>query len=301
MIRKTVILFALWWISFSAFSQELNCKVSVISPQIQSSDKSVFKTLETAIFEFMNNRVWTNDQFKIEERIECNILINIQEWPSIDQMKGSIQIQYSRPVFNAGYNSPILSLTDKDFNIRYIENNPIQYSPDQFRDNLSSILAYYAYIILGFDYDTYSLEGGNPFLIQAQRIVNNAQNAGESGWKAFDGTQNRYWIVENHLHQSFKPLRKCLYEYHRNGFDTMNEDIKTGRSNVLTSLEGLEKVHQLKPGSYNLQLFFIAKSDELVNLFSQGLPDEKSRIVPLLKRLDPGNISKYQKILTNKK
>ena len=158
----------------------------------------------------MNNRVWTSDKFKIEERIECNILINIQEWPSLSQMKGTIQIQYSRPVFNSSYNSPILNFTDKNFDINYIENNPIEYTPDQFRDNLSSILAFYAYLIIGLDYDTFSPEGGTPYLLQAQRIVNNAQNAGPAGWKAFDDNQNRYWIIENHLHQSFKPLRLSL-------------------------------------------------------------------------------------------
>jgi len=297
MIKKIGLFIGLILVGFIAQSQELNCKVSVVTPQIQASDKSIFKTLETAIYEFMNNQVWTNDQFKIEERIECTILINIQEWPSIDQMKGTIQVQYSRPVHNAGYNSPILNLTDKDFDIRYIENAPIQFQPDQFRDNLSSILAYYAYLIIGFDYDTFSPEGGTPFLVQAQRIVTNAQNAGESGWKAFDGNQNRYWIIENHLHQSFKPIRSLLYEYHRNGFDLMSKDVVAGRANILDSMEGLRKVHQLKPGSYNMQLFFMAKSDEIVSLFSEALPDEKGKIVPLLKTLDPANISKYQNII----
>lgn len=300
MTKKIGLFIGLILAGFIAQSQELNCKVSVVTAQIQASDKSIFKTLETAIYEFMNNQVWTNDQFKIEERIECTILINIQEWPSIDQMKGTIQVQYSRPVYNAGYNSPILNLTDKDFDIRYIENAPIQFQPDQFRDNLSSILAYYAYLIIGFDYDTFSPEGGTPFLVQAQRIVTNAQNAGESGWKAFDGNQNRYWIIENHLHQSFKPIRSLLYEYHRNGFDLMSKDVKVGRANILKSMEGLRKVHQLKPGSYNMQLFFMAKSDEIVSLFSEALPDEKGKIVPLLKTLDPANISKYQNIINKR-
>lgn len=296
-MNKLIITFIFLMSSFVGIAQELNCQVSIISPKIQATDKSIFTTLETAIFEFMNNQTWTNDQFKVEERIDCNILINIDEWPSINQMKGTIQIQYSRPIFNTGYNSTILNFTDKDFDINYIENSPIQFQPDQFRDNLSSILAYYAYLIIGLDYDTYSPEGGNPFLLQAQRIVNNAQNAGQAGWKAFDSNQNRYWIIENYLHQTFKPLRTCMYEYHRNGFDLMSSELEAGRANILKAVQGLRKIHQLKPGSFNMQLFFISKSDEIVSLFSKANPDEKSQIVPLLKTLDPANINKYQEIL----
>lgn len=279
------------------FAQELNCRVSVIAPTVQGSNTIVYQQLETAIFEFMNNTKWTNTVFQINERIECSILINVADRPSNDQFKGSIQVTSTRPAFNSGYNSPVLNINDGDFVFRYLQNTAVEFTPDVHRSNLASVLAFYAYIIIGTDFDTQSLEGGTPYFSKAQQIVNNAANAPEPGWKAFEGNKNRYWLIENITQAQFKPLRECFYKYHRMGFDKLYDDIESGRREVTNAIELIKKVHRAKPGSYNVQMFFTAKVDEIINLFSQALPQEKSKIFNILREVDAANISKYQKIM----
>ncbi len=286
-------------ISLVAVGQELNCQVSVIAPTDGVTDKRVYDAMQTSIFEFMNNRRWTNDVFKPEERIECSILININERVSANEFKGSIQITARRPVYNSSYYSDLFNYSDNDFHINYLENSRIEFTPDQHRSNLASILAFYAYMILGYDYDSFALEGGSQYFGKAQGVVNNAQNARESGWKAFEGTKNRYWLVDNAMHKLFKPMRECFYKYHRLGFDKMYDDIDAGRKAVADGLELLRQVHRNRPGSFNMQVFFVTKSNEIVNLFSGAYPDEKSKIFNLLKEIDPTNTSRYQKIMNN--
>lgn len=279
------------------YSQELNCSVQILSPQLNNSaDKKIFQTLQQSIFEFMNNRKWTNDVFQQDERIECSIVITITEKPSSDVFKGSVQVQARRPVYKSAYNSLILNINDKNLDFKYIEYQPIEYVENSFTSNLTSVLAYYAYLIIGADYDSYSKSGGTPYYQKAQTIVANAQNTPEQGWKSFEDTRNRYWIVENLLNSTFNPMRECMYKYHRLGFDFMSEDKVSGRAAVLSALELLRAVHESKPGSYNMQLFFLAKADEIVNLFSQAEQEEKSKIITLLNEIDPGNSAKYNKI-----
>jgi len=278
-------------------AQELNCSVQILSPQFQTSaDKKIFETLQQSIFEFMNNRKWTNDVFQQDERIECSIVITVTEKPSIDIFRGNIQVQARRPVHKSSYHSLLFNYVDNTLEFKYIEYQPLEFVENSFTSNLTSLLAYYAYLVIGLDYDTFSLEGGTEFFQKAQTIVANAQNANESGWKSFEDTRNRYWIVENMLNSTFNALRECIYKYHRHGFDLMAEDAAGGRANVLAAVELLKKVHENKPGSFNLQLFFLAKADEIVNLFSLGDPAEKTKIIPLLNEIDPANAGKYNKI-----
>ncbi len=282
-----------------ARAQELNCSVQVQAPTIAgTTEKKIFSSLQTSVFEFMNNRKWTKDPFNTEERIECSILINISEEASIDDFSGYIQVQANRQVFKSSYSSLMFLNKDNDFHIRYIEFQPMEFSDNTYISNLTSILAYYAYIILGIDYDSFSPDGGTQYFQKAQQIVSNSQGANEKGWKAFESTKNRYWIVENLLNASFHPLRECIYKYHRLGFDVMPQDVNAGRAVVADAVSLLEKVYNEKPGSYLLQLFFLAKADELVNLFSQGLPEEKTKMVNLLNKIDPGNTGKYNKIVS---
>ena len=173
----------------------------------------------------------------------------------------------------------------------------ILFNPGQHRDNLSSLLAYYAYMILGMDYDTFSLEGGTSHFLQAQAIVANAQNASERGWKASQGKQNRYWLVENHLSQTFRPVRICLYNYHRKGLDVLFQDIEGGRLTIAESLIDMRSTNRIRPGSYNIQVFFLSKSDEIINIFSPAPDAERGRLLPILKQLDPGNIQSYDQNL----
>jgi hypothetical protein len=280
------------------FAQELNCSVQILSPTIQgTTEKKVLETLKQDIFQFMNNRKWTNDQFKPEERIECSIIIDVSE-KSSDAFKASIQVQLNRPVFNSSYKSLVFNYKDPDYQFNYIESQPLEFNESSNSSNLTSVLAYYAYLMIGMDYDTYSLEGGTPYFQKCQTIVANAQNAPEKGWKAFEGTKNRYWLVENILSPTYKPLRECNYKYHRLGFDVMAKDVAGGRAVVLEALTLTQKVYQEKPGSFNLYLFYVAKADEIVNLFCQGLNEEKTKVVSMLSEIDPANSNKYSKITT---
>ncbi len=278
-------------------AQELNCQVTVLSPQIQSSDKKVFTTLQTAIYEFINNTKWTGDKFLNQERIECSMQITINERPSNDDFKGTIQVQSTRPIFKGSYNSPVFNFNDENFNFRYLEYQPLEYNESGNTSNLTSILAYYAYMILGIDYDTYSPLGGSPYFLKAQAIVNNAQAGGEKGWKAFEGTRNRYWLSENMLNPIYRPLRQLNYDYHRKGLDLMTEKKDDAVRTIADGIVSLQKVHREKPSSLLMQVFFTAKSDEIVNIFSQAFPDMKNRVKTTLDEIDPANMNKYEKIL----
>jgi len=293
------IIFIALFINQIAVAQELNCKVQVLSQQVQGTDKRVFTTLQTSIYEFMNNRKWTNDNFKNDERIECSLLINVTERPSVDEFKATIQVQSTRPIFKTSYNSTVLNFNDQDFQFKYIENQPLDFQDNMFMSNLTSVLGFYAYVIIGMDYDTYSLNGGTTFLQKALQIVNNAQNTAEPGWRAFESNKNRYWLINNMLDAPFVNIRECLYNYHRKGLDVMVDDKDGGRAVILESLLTLRKVHQTRPLSFSMQLFFNAKSDEIINIFKGGFADEKSKIVTLLNDIDPTNSNKYQKIMAN--
>jgi len=283
-----------------AFTQELNCTVQVISPLSDvTGDQNVYNTLKNAVFEFVNTRKWTNDSYAPEERIECSMLLKITERISTDEFSGSIQVQLRRPVYNTSYNSLLLNINDNDFKFKYIEFEPLEFSESTHMSELTSVLAFYIYIALGLDYDSFSLEGGDPFYQKAQTIVNNAQNSRSKGWKAFENTNNRYWLIENLLNKVFQPLRSCIYQYHRKGLDNMTENIEKAREEITKSLDPIKKVYNEKPGAYLLQVFFNAKADELVDIYSKTFPDEKLRVVRLLSQIDPGNGNKYQKITRN--
>lgn len=288
------------FISQIVVAQELNCKVQVVSPTIQGTDKSVFDNLQTAIFEFINNRKWTEETFKNNERIDCSILINVSERIDNENFKATIQVQVRRPVFKSSYNSVLLNNNDNDFQFRYIENQTLEYSENLHLSNLTSVLAYYSYLIIGLDYDSFALNGGTPYLQKALAIVNNAQNANDAGWKAFEGNKNRYWLINNMLDATFVPLRECMYNYHRLGMDLMVDNKEAARTAVYNSLLNLKSIHQIKPLSYSMQVFFNAKSDEIINIYTGAFPDEKAKIMNLLNEIDPTNSNKYQKIMTNK-
>ena len=291
-MRKLFILILLINLFNTAVSQELNCQVQIVSDQIAGTDKRVFDAMKTAIYEFMNNRKWTNETFKPEERIDCSILINMTEKIGSDEFKGTLQIQSRRPIFKTSYNSVLLNYNDNDVTFKFQDNQPLEFVENTYTSNLASILGYYAYLVIGLDYDSYSLNGGTPYLQKCLAVVNNAQNSGYAGWKAFDSDKNRYWIINNMLDASFVSLRECMYNYHRKGLDVMADNKEAGRAVILESLVNLKKVHQIKPLSFSLQVFFISKADEIVNIFSGAFSDEKSKIVNLLNEIDPTNSNK---------
>ncbi len=297
MFKKNLISFLFIFFSFHAFSQELNCQVQVITPTISGSDKSIYETLQTSIREFLNNRKWTQDQFLNQERIECSILINVKSRLSTDEFEATIQVSSGRPVYKTSYKAPILNLLDKDFTFRYVQDQTLEYDEASITSNLTAVLAYYANLLIGFDYDSFSADGGSPYFSKAQNIVSSAQSLPDKGWKAFESTQNRYWITENLLNVSFKPFRNTLYKYHRIGFDKMSENLPEARAAILESIKDLKKVHQDKPGSYLMQVFFDTKADEIVNLFTEASIDEKNQLVQVLNLIDPGHTDRYNTIL----
>lgn len=277
-------------------AQELNCSVEINSDQIQVANKRVYTILQKAIFEFMNNTKWTSESFTTDERIGMSIYITIKENPSPSEFIGQLQIQSYRPVYMTGYKTTMFNYNDNDFSFSYVENDPLDFSLNNFTSNLTSVLAYYAYLVIGLDYDSFSLNGGDKYLQAAQTIVNNASSSNFPGWKAFDGSRNRYWIIQHLLSPPFIPFRTAFYEYHRKGLDQLESDLDGGRQAVTKVLEKLETVHNNKPNTFMMQLFFMSKSDELVNLYSDAFPDVKSKVKTILSKIDPANIAKYEKI-----
>lgn len=280
-------------------AQELNCQIQVNTSQISGTDKKVFDNLKTAIFEFMNNRKWTNETFKNEERIDCSILLNITERIGVDEFNATLQIQARRPVYSSSYNTVLLNYIDNDVHFKYAETTPLEFSETTYLSNLTSLLSYYAYLVIGLDYDSFALNGGTPYFQKALAITNNAQASGEKGWKAFDGDKTRYWIINNMLDAPFITLRQTMYNYHRKGLDIMYQNPDAGRAAILESILALSKVHNIKPLSFSLQVFFNAKADEIVNLFASGKPEEKTTLTETLNLIDPSRSNKYQKILNN--
>ncbi|WP_299576477.1 DUF4835 family protein [uncultured Sunxiuqinia sp.] len=280
----------------SLVAQELRCNISVSGQQIQGANRNVFQTMQADLYEFMNNRKWTDHVYSMDERIECNIYIRLTEQISSNEFKGSIQVQLRRPVFNSDYETPLLNIKDNDFQVEYVEYQALEFNETSNRDNLTNLMAFYAYIILGMDYDSFAPNGGTPYFQKAQQIVNNSQNVRYSGWKAYESERNRYWLIENIMNRSYAPFRDCIYQYHRLGLDRMYEQVEEGRAAIAESLKSIQKVFRSRPSLYILQIFFDAKSDELVNIFSKSYPDERNRVLSILNEVDPSNGSKYEKI-----
>lgn len=283
-------------------SQELNCQVSVITNnklEITSVEVDILKQLENTIYEFMNNTKWTKDKFQVEERINCQLQLQITSIPSPGIYEGMMQVQSSRPGYNSSYNTLLFNFQDDKVTFEYARNALLVYAPNQYRDNLTSILAFYANYILALDYDSFSLKGGTEYFTTAQNIVINAQSSGFSGWNSNEqgNKNNRYWLVDNALHQLFEPLRDCFYDYHRKGIDKLYEDKAAARISIYEALNKLIKVVATRPGYINLLTFVQAKAPELKNLYADADMPEKTRIVALLKRLDPANASKYDAIM----
>lgn len=285
---------------FNLRSQELNCNVQVSAQMIQGSNREIFTNMQRDIYEFINNTVWTNHVFSYAERIDCNMLINLTDQISGDEFKGSIQIQLRRPAFNTTYNSTMLNFVDNSFQFKYVEFQTLEFDPTTYRSNLISVLAYYVYIILGVDYDSYSPLGGTEFYQMAEKIVNNAQNAPEAGWKPYDGSRNRnrYWLVKNILNKEYEGVRQFIYEYDINGLDRMESRITEARNNMAESLKLISDVYRKKPDPfmYFLSIIVDSKSDELINIYSEAFPEEKSRVVQIMTEIDPANKAKYEKI-----
>jgi hypothetical protein len=282
------------------YSQELSCVVTVNTTNIPGTNKDVFNTLQNAIRDFMNNTVWTNNVFEVNERIECNLLFNLTEEVSTGIYKGTLSIQARRPAYGSSYNTVMLNYLDKDIQFAYTEFDPLEYSENTYQSNLTSILAYYAYLVIGLDYDSFSSLGGTPYFQKADKIVYNAQSSGEAGWKAAQSKdrRNRYWLMNNIMDDGFQSLRQFNYTYHRLGLDVLENSIDKGRLIIKDALLELEKLYNEKPDPtmHYLQVVLDSKADEIVQIFSGAPPEDKSRIYALMVKIDPGNITKYESL-----
>jgi hypothetical protein len=297
--RSIIILIALLLNQFS-FGQELNCQITINTQQIQGTvQKQIFEQMQKSIYDFMNNRRWGNDVYTAQERIDCSILINVTQSIGSDEYLGTIQIQSRRPIYKSSYFAPLFNYIDENFQFKFQQFSQLEFNDNNFQNNLTSVLAFYAYVVMAFDYDSFSPLGGAAYWQKAQQVVQNAQTTAEKGWKSTDGNKNRYWLIENQMQPLFQGIRDCTYKYHREGLDIMSEKPSEGRAKVLSALELLVPVYNNRPASFNMQLFFNAKGDEIVNIFSQATAEEKTKAVELLMKVDPANTTKYLKIQGN--
>jgi len=281
--------------SVSVFTQELRCEVVVNSDLVNQTNQQVFSTLQKSIQEFMNSQVWTSQKWNSEERINCSLILNLTRY-SDNNFEGTLQIQSQRPIYDSNYNSPILNFQDIDISFSYQEFQPLFYNSNRYDSNLISILSFYAYMIIGLDSDTFKPQGGQLFYSYAQKISNLAQQSKNDGWISTGNRKNRYWLVDSILSNAFKEFRTTNYQYHRKGLDLMTSDEFTAKTNIANSLSNLSELNKRRPNSFLIQLFFDAKSQEIVNIFSDGIKIELDATKQLLRRVAPFFNNKWKEI-----
>ncbi len=284
----------LFLLQLPAQAQDLNARVQILSPLVQNTNKRALDVLQRSITDFLNNKQWSTNRLKPSERIDCSFVINITAWDGSSNFTAEAQIISTRPVFNTSYNSPLLNMTDKEVSFTYTEGDPMDYSDQQYLGNLTSLLAFYAYIITGLDADSFSPNGGTPYYNMAQTVVNNAQNSTNSGWKSIESLRNRFWLVSNLLDPKYKPLRDFLYSFYKEGLDIMADNQSTARRNIMQLLPSLQKVDRFAQGAVFNQVFFTAKADEFIGIAS-GMPQQdRVSALNILAQADPANANKYE-------
>lgn len=286
-------------------AQELSAKVTIISNRITTAvDKRIFTTLQSQLQNLLNNRKWTEDNFKPNEKIECNFILNLDKQVETSVFSASLIVQAARPVFNTNYNSPLINWQDNDVVFRYVEFQPVEYNEsrlsgtDALNVNLPAIFAYYAYMILGVDYDSYSIKGGSPFFKKSLFIVNNAP-AGRlvAGWSQFDGLRNRYWLAENFMNERFTLMHDCIFQYYRNSLDYFYDDENRAREEMMNVINLLNTFNTSNSNTMVLQFFMQSKSDEIIEILKRSAPDQKQRALPILEKIDVTNAKKYREQL----
>lgn len=303
MMKKIIILFCLVLGGSMLYAQELKCNVTVNSNQIAQVDRSIFDALQKGIYEFVNNTAWTTDQFAEHEKIEASIFINVTDQVKdgqgqvvADQYKGTITVQSRRRIYNTTFDCQLLNFQDNNFTFTYIPFQQFYYSENSSMSNLTAVIAFYVYMIIGLDYDSFSLNGGDPYFNKALNIVNMSQNLPEPGWKASGETANRYYMVNDYLNPAFKPLRDLMYNYHRLGYDIMATDLPGGRKAVFDALKSLDKIWSQRPNAFLLQIFFSTKRNEIMDMLKATKAVDKVDILPILKKVDPSQASKYDQL-----
>jgi uncharacterized protein DUF4835 len=291
--------------SSSLNAQELQANITVLASRVPTSvDHKVFQTLQSSLYTFLNTRKWSNETFQNNEKITCNFLVNISSVGDNNTYQATLTVQAARPVYNSSYQSPLINFNDASFTFRYVEYQSLDFNDNRvqgtepYAANLTAELAFYVYIILGLNFDSYSLRGGDPYYQKAQNIVDNAPDSRDiSGWKAFDGIRNRYWLIENLTDSKYTLVHDAYYSYYRSGLDQMYDKDEEGRAGVLNALNMLNNVNSETPNTMIIQFFFLGKGNELSKIFQKSSPDEKSRALDLLTKLDISNVNKYKQDL----
>jgi hypothetical protein len=286
-------------------AQELNAKITVMANRIPNTvDHKIFQTLQSSLYNFLNNRKWTNESFQNNEKIVCNFLVNISSAGENNTYQATLTVQAGRTIYNSSYQSPLINFNDESFTFRYVEYQPLDFNENRvqgaepYAANLTAELAYYVYLILGLNFDSYALRGGDPYFQKALNIVNNAPDSRDiTGWKAFDGVRNRYWLIENLTNSKYALIHDAYYSYYRSGLDQMYDKEAEGRTAILNTLNMLNNINTETPNTMVMQFFFQGKSGELSKIFQKSPPDEKSRALDLLTKLDISNINKYKQDL----
>lgn len=292
-MNKIVTLLVFLFFGF-AQAQQLNCTVTINTERLSNPNQQVFKTLQTSLSEFVNKTDWTGSVLKQNERINCSMYITLSSNNS-DQFTGTIQVQSSRLIFNSTYSSPVLNYNDKDFNFRYTEYEPLLFNPSTYDSNLVSVISFYSYLILAMDADTFQMTGGNPYLETAQNIASVAQQGGSKGWSQSDGVQNRYYLINDMTSPMYSDIRQTMFEYHR-GLDGMSLDLKASKEKVKAAIMILGRLNSVKPNAFLTRVFFDAKSDEIVSVFSGGPSIPVGDLTDMLNKVSPLNATKWSQI-----
>ncbi len=297
-MRRVIILLLFLIGGNVAIAQELMATVSVNAERMTDVNTQIFKNLETKTTEFLNNTVWTSEEYNANEKVECNFFINVSEFnPDSNTITATLQIQSSRPVFNSTYSSPIFNINDKSFKFRFLEFEQLIYDQNSFTSNLVSVLAFYANVIIALDKDSFEELGGTAYLTIASTIANVAQGSGYGGWTQNEGNNNnRYFLITDLLSNTYEPYRKAIYEYHFNGLDAMADDLKTGKENIAKSIETLAKIQDFRPNALLTRTFFDAKTDEIVSVFTGGPQFNNKQVIETLNRISPLNSVKWNNI-----
>ena len=286
-------------LSFGRLSaQELNARVQLLAPQISNISKPTIDALQKTIRDFLNNNKFSNETYKAQERIDCNFVITINSWDGGSGYTAEAQIQSSRPVYNSSYNSTLLNISDKNFDFTFNDGAVIDFSDQNYLSNISALLTYYAYTIIGLDKDSFSKMGGTAYFKKAQNIINLAQTSGNSGWKAADGLRNRFWFNENALNPIFSELRNFIYNYHFSGLDQLTDNDK-GLMPIVNALSSLQQMDKQKLGSIFPNVYFASKAEEITNVLSKLNTQERMKAYNLLSEIDPANIGKYEGLKQN--
>ncbi|MDY0906277.1 DUF4835 family protein [Pedobacter sp. CFBP9032] len=288
------IVWILLLISFGKLqAQELNARVTLLAPQVSNISKPTLDALQRTIRDFLNNNKFSTENYKPTERIDCSFVITINSWDGGSGYTAEAQIQSSRPVFNSSYNSTLLNMSDKNFDFAYNDGSTIDFSDQNYISNISALLSYYAYTIIGMDKDSFARMGGTTYYKKAQNIINLAQASGNAGWKAADGLRNRFWFNENVLNPVFSELRAFIYSYHLNGLDQLTDNDK-GLKQIVDALPALQQMDKQKLGSIFPNVYFASKAEEVTNVLSKLNTQERLKAYNMLAEIDPANIGKYE-------